>query len=195
MITVALFQLLNPFIGLVFGREYTFSMLITTIISLLFFVPGLNHTNTIYKDACGLFWQTRYRTLLTAIVNISISVLLANIIPHQEYKIVGVFLGTIIAYVVTIYPIDPKIVYKYVFQRKVYSYYAWLIKAILSTGFAMVCTWSISSLFDRYTWSGFMLQCVIVLIVPNFIYFILNYKSDEFSFYYSMIKGIFKKKK
>lgn len=139
--TIAFFILLNPFIYLIFGKEYIFNQWVTTIIALLFFIPGLNHTNTIYKDACGLFWQTRYRTLATAITNILISIFFAIIIPYKQYKIVGVFLGTIISYLVTIVPIDPRIVYRDVFEQKAAPYYMWLIKSIIIEFITMGIVW------------------------------------------------------
>lgn len=193
--SVALFQLLNPFIGLVFGMEYIFPMKVTTMIALLFLIPGLNHTNTIYKDACGLFWQTRYRTLATAIVNIIVSIVLANAISLQEYKIVGVFLGTIIAYIITIFPIDPKIIFRDVFNKKVYYFYIWLIESIILTLGAMACTWALSSMVEQYTWSGFIIQCIIVVIIPNFIFTIFNFRKKEFKYYVEMVSLMIKNRK
>lgn len=187
--SVALFQLLNPFIALIFGNEYVLPMSVTTVIALLYLIPGLNHTMTVYKDSCGLFWQTRYRTLATAVVNVTVSILLAKIIKNPEYKLLGVFMGTIIAYLITIMPVDPRIVYRDVFRKKARYFYFWYAKSVILTGVAMSITWLASSLFDTYTWIGFLVQCLIVLVVPNSIFLVANYKTPEFEYYYLWVKN------
>ena len=184
---IAFMVLFNPFIVLFFGKNYAFDTVVTIVIVFTFLIPGLNHTNTIYKDACGLFWQTRYRTLATALVNITFSVILAIVVPVEKYKIVGVLLATIISYVVTILPVDPKIIYRDVFGMKRNYFIKWFINNLLIISVIMAITYGICLFIPRYTWIGFIIQCVIVVIVPNVLFAIMKYKTSEFKYYKELI--------
>lgn len=184
---IAFMVLFNPFIVLFFGKNYAFDTVVTIVIVFTFLIPGLNHTNTIYKDACGLFWQTRYRTLATALVNITFSVILAIVIPVEKYKIMGVLLATIISYVVTILPVDPKIIYRDVFGMKRNYFIKWFINNLLIISVIMAITYGICLFIPRYTWIGFIIQCVIVVIVPNALFAIIKYKTSEFKYYKELI--------
>lgn len=114
-----------------------------------------------------LFWQTRYRTLATALVNITFSVILAIVVPVEKYKIVGVLLATIISYVVTILPVDPKIIYRDVFGMKRNYFIKWFINNLLIISVNIGNTYGICLFIPRYTWIGFIIQCVIVVIVSK----------------------------
>lgn len=121
-----LFNLLNPFIEIWVGKEYLFEKITVLLISLTFLIPGLNNIINIYKDACGLFWETRFRTLGTAVVNI-----VSSIIFVKFWGINGIFLGTILAYIATIYIIDPITVFKKVLKKNVIKYYTELLLYIV----------------------------------------------------------------
>lgn len=121
-----LYQILNPFIAFWIGEKFLFSQNTVLLICITFLVPGLNNVINIFKDACGLFWETRFRTMVTAVVNLVMSIILVS-----KMGINGTLLGTIIAYLTTIYIVDPYVVYKKIFNKSVFIYYFDLIIYIL----------------------------------------------------------------
>ena len=54
---ICLWELIDPFIGLWIGEEYTFKKIIVFFIVLNFITDGLQQAVILYKDACGLFWK------------------------------------------------------------------------------------------------------------------------------------------
>lgn len=184
--SIALYELLNPLIGIWLGEKYLFDKGIVLLIALIFLVPGYNQTVTIYKDACGLFWQTRYRTLLTAIVNIVASVLLSKVLG-----ISGVFIATIIAYLCTIYPIDPKILYREIFFCNPKEYYVMLAKAFLitiMTGVLVEVILNQITIVNKY--ADFIVTGVIVTVITNVVFFFAYRKTEEFNYYKGLLYGM-----
>lgn len=160
---INLYFLINPFIEIWIGRQYILEKSTVMLICLSFLITGLNNVINIYKDACGLFWETRYRALMTAIVNLISSLVLVNFIG-----ISGVLLGTILAYIITIYTIDPVIVFKKVFHRQVKEYYISLIKNLL-----IICSilLIIRFIYEILQLKGFI--SIIVGVIINTIIFII----------------------
>ena len=137
----------------------------------MFLIPGLNNVVNIYKDACGLYWQTKYRAVATAIVNLGVSLVLV-----QYIGIEGVFWGTIIAYLTTIYVKDPVVVYKECFQKPVFSYYVRLgVRVLFLLLLDIICQMIVKGL-DRYL-NGIILFFVagILLTILINVIFILIY--------------------
>lgn len=104
---ICLAQLMNPFINLIFGTGYVFPKPVVITIVLAFLIQGLTRTVLLYKDACGLFWETRYRALASAIVN-----LIASLILVQIIGVAGAYIGTVICILTTTFLVDPRIVFK-----------------------------------------------------------------------------------
>lgn len=185
--SIALYEMLNPLIRIWFGESYLFRKNIVLLISLIFLVPGFNQTVTIYKDACGLFWQTRYRTLITAIVNVVVSVVLSKIIGVS-----GVFIATILAYLVTIYPIDPRILYREVFHASSKEYYLMLCKGFVIT---IVTGAVVEAIVRQITidnqYLSFVMTGIIVVMVTNVLFFLFYRKTEEFQYYKGMVRGMF----
>lgn len=178
--------LINNFICLWVGKRAVFGDLTTFLILLVFLIPGLNNVVNIYKDACGLYWQTRYRTLATAVVNLFSSLVLVRYIGVD-----GVFLGTIIAYIFTIYLKDPVVVYRYCFNENISTYYFDLIKKVcllFIIDFFMINFYAFLS-FYMSGWILFIVGGIIIFILTNVILFLFFCKNAEFKFYLNMIKN------
>ncbi|MVX64186.1 sugar translocase [Clostridium chromiireducens] len=177
-------ELINPFIGLWIGKEYLFDNFTVGLIVLMFLITGLNHTNTIFKDSCGLFWQTRYRTLATAIVNLVTSIILVNYIGIK-----GIFIGTIVSYVTTIYLIDPKIVYDNIFKKRCKDFYIWLVKSFSIIVITWLFTNSICGFISILSWKSLAFKLIICIIIPNLFFILLFNKTDEFKYYLQIINN------
>lgn len=186
---ICLRQLLNPFIKIWIGKEYIFNESIVDLIVLMFLISGLNHTLTVYKDACGLFWATRYRTLLTALVNLITSIILAHFIG-----IAGIFLGTIIAYMTTIFIIDPKIIYNNIFNSSPVHFYKWWIKSLMLISFTDFIINCIKKYFVLYRDDCFIYLLVLTILISNIVFYIFMRQKEEFIYYKELIIKLFNRK-
>lgn len=176
--------MLNVFISVWVGDYAVFSKFNVFLICLMFLIPGLNNVINIFKDACGLYWQTKYRAVATALVNLVLSLILV-----KKMGISGVFLGTIIAYLTTIYVKDPVIVFKECFNKKVLTYY---IELLVRVSLILVLNLLANQLVDFMSiyFDGiilFFISGIGITIIVNIVFCSLFYKTDEFIFFRNII--------
>ena len=122
---ICLFELLNPFVELSFGKQYLFTPDIVLILCINFFINGTRRAMIIFKESMGLFWYDRYKAVVEAILNLVISLFLVN-----QLGVVGVFLGTFCSTVMTSVWVEPYVLYKYRFGKSPIDFfvnYAWNI--------------------------------------------------------------------
>ena len=193
--SVCFLMLLNDFITLWIGKEYVFGMLTVIVIVLNFFMPGTISTVSIYRDTIGMFRQTKYVFLLTAFINLVLSIILGNI-----YGIFGILLATAIARILTNMWYEPVILFKTYFKKSPFIYFKrqvfyWIIFVICSISTYLLCR-----TFNSISIVNLMLKLVICIIVPNIIIMALFFRSKEFEYIYVQIikkitnKIMFKKK-
>ena len=182
IVVVCMNQFFNPFIKLWLGSDYCFSQKTVLIISIMFLLPGLNNVINIYKDSCGLFWETRYRALATAIVNLVVSIVLVKKIGLE-----GVFIGTIVAYLTTIYMVDPRVVFHKIFEKSIISYYVSLIKTIVIYIITAVLVKYLCSVISVTGWIGLILQGIAAVILINIFFIIIFGRLDEFKYYKNLL--------
>jgi hypothetical protein len=71
-----------------------------------------------YRDTTGLFRVGQYRPLISALLNLIISLLLA-----RPLGIAGVLLGTVISRAMVFFWFDPYVIFKHIFQQSLNSYF------------------------------------------------------------------------
>lgn len=172
---ICLYNLLNPFIKLWIGEQYLFSH--TTILAVLisFYIQITMRTSEIFKSALGLFWNDRYAPVAQCILNVVVSVLLV-----QKMEIVGIFVGTSVAMLLTKWWITPYIVYKNKFQINVIYYFKkyFIFSVVGVIGFIISVV--LVSLIEDGTIFAFICKMMISGIVPNIIFIVLLRKTTEF---------------
>ena len=73
---ICLFEMLNPFVELAFGKQYLFSAEIVLVLCINFFLTGTRKAVLIFKESMGLFWYDRYKAVVEAVLNLVISIVL-----------------------------------------------------------------------------------------------------------------------
>ena len=185
---ICLGSFLNPCIKVWLGDIYCVNNSTVILLALVFFVPGLNNIINIYKDACGLFKEVQFRALATAIVNLVVSIILVNCIGID-----GVYWGTIIAYLLTIYVVDPRVVYKKVFYKKSSAYYIDLLKKIILFFLLFLPCRLLVSLFNISNWGFLIWGFVVISVSINAILYIIYRNTDELIYLKKIISSILKK--
>lgn len=183
-------NLFNIFIEFWVGDYALFNENIVLLISIMFLIPGLNNVINIYKDACGLYWQTKYRALATAVVNLVVSLVLV-----RYMDIAGVFIGTIVAYLTTIYLKDPQVVFSECFGRSSKSYYKTLaVRVVLLCFLNYLCKMVVVFLGNFF--SGiflFVFAAVVLTLFINGIFVLFYHKNEEFSYFRELLKQMLRK--
>lgn len=182
--------LLQPFIQLCFGNEYLLDYTVVIIVVSNFATNYMQNVVQIYKDASGLFVRGKYRAVMTAVLNLGISIILV-----KSIGLAGVFLGSIISRMVTTFWYDAWLLYKYGFHASPLPYFrnflATMILIVLNT---MLIQWITLPLYAA-TWAGIFLKGILCIVVVNGIYILIYGRSNEFHYLKDKIISILKKKK
>ena len=189
---ICLFELLNPFVEIAFGKNYLFTKEIVLILCINFFINGTRKAALTFRDSMGLFWFDRYKAIVEAVLNLVISLVLVS-----KFGTFGVFAGTFISTMLTSVWVEPYIIYKYRLKRpvseffKTYAYYMLVMAGV----------WTIAECCCRIT-SGsplFLLVyrfCICLLLVNLLLWAVYrrtdNWKRTE-ALLYKVFQNIWKK--
>lgn len=175
--SIAFFALINPFVIIWLGsKEFWLS---SSSVFLMFFylaLVGLQYSVKNYRNACGLMAKGKYRPVATILVNLSVSIALGNLIGLN-----GIILGAIVAHITTLFWYDPILIYREIFKKSPLSYFTrYLFNLALVTAIGL----GLYFLFDLVpmTLGYFILKVLIVLIVPNLVFFLIYRKTKEFAY-------------
>lgn len=176
LIPVVLVSSFSNFILIWINNEYVLER-----ITILLFGVNLMHTILIkplhtFRNANGLYKETKKYTIAQTVMNLSLSIILAPI-----YGIKGVLIATVTSQILIANPFEVKMVYKNVIKENYLSYYKYYFTVILGS----IILYSINNLFidifnlfntnSLFIWalnSGvlFLLDFVIVALILYYTY-------------------------
>lgn len=184
--SISLIALLNPFISIWVGSKYMLDFSIVAIISINFYVNGIRRTTLVFRDSLGLFWHDRYKPIIEALINIVLSILLVKYLG-----VFGVLLGTFVSTIITSSWVEPYVLFKHGFKKKMkeYLYNAFYYTLVISVigGITLILTQYISTMVQSNYLSLFVLMGTLA-IVPNLLIYIYFYKTDEMKYIRTIIE-------
>lgn len=187
---VCLFCLLDPFITIWLGNNYLINTEIVMVLCLNFYINGMRQIILTFRDSMGLFWNDRYKPIFEGIFNLIISILLV-----KYTGLIGVYIGTLLTYIIIDLPIEPTILIKKGLNSSLISFYKTYILYFSITMLSCFACKAFIQILNQ-VFSGillFVLQCISVAILHNVIVFLLFIKTDSMSFiktkFISFIKG------
>lgn len=172
---ICIYELIDPFIGYVFGEHYVFTKDVTLVLCLNFYLTGMREATRIFRDSLGVFWYDRYQSLLEAAVNLAVSILLGLWLGT-----VGVFLGTLVSTVSVPLWVEPMVLYRYSLgcsSKRFFIRYGMYASATF-------VLWFVTDLLCRRMSGGWWILCckrlVICAVLVNLAYFALYHRTKEF---------------
>lgn len=186
--SVCLFVLLNPFITIWAGPDRLLTMTQVFFIVLNFYLIGMRNVNLTFRDTMGIFREGRFIPIISAIVNVGVSIFTAS-----QWGLIGAFIGTTVSMLTTLVWMEPVILFRYGFQRSVWPYFAKYLLYFASTVLATAVTWMIAGLLPG-SFLGFVGKLFICLVVPNLIFLLLYGRTREFREVYSRVMGVVRRK-
>lgn len=176
------------------GKDYLLNNSVVIFLFLNYITAGLQQTVIAHKDACGLFWEGRWRPVFSGVLNLVISILLV-----RPFGIEGVIVGTIISRFLTTWWFDPWLIYKYVFEEKPYNYYVTYVKRLIYICLIAVLTLSCTTCIKFTGWIGLLIRLAICTVLPNACFWLLFRKTDEYEYlkevFINLIFKIIRRKK
>ena len=120
---VCLATLLNPFVSWWLGSDAVFSNRIVYLLVFSNFITLSRNPILSIKTSAGLFEPDKFAPLIESFINLIVSCFLAHYIGLP-----GIVIGTIISSLFVPFWISPKIVYKYIFEKKFITYFLTFIR-------------------------------------------------------------------
>ncbi|HHT7240234.1 MULTISPECIES: lipopolysaccharide biosynthesis protein [Bacillus] len=183
--TIALYIMIDPFITIWLGSRFLVSKEILIVLMVIFYERGMRNSITTVKTASGIFHEDRYAPLCQAAVNLIVSIILV-----QYIGMVGVFIGTFVSVLAVPFWTTPYLVYKKVFHKSVGSYfvkYFYFITIGIGTYFLTYFVCSFILVGDMVS---LILKGMVCFVIPNLVYVIIFYKTDEFKYLLGIVKSI-----
>lgn len=187
---VAFATLLNPFVTVWLGKEYVLNQTIVFALSANFFVAGIMNTLWTFRSTLGLFSQGKYRPLIVAAINIVLSICLSFF-----WGVFGVLIATSISRVCVNLWYDPWLIHRDGFHRSVVPFFlSYLKRIVLLISITILMQLISHAVFSNgITILRFIVMTCITSIVPNSIMILLYHRTEEYRYFYELIKGILKR--
>lgn len=161
-------------VRLCFGEEYVLGISIPLVLAINFYIVGMQNAVYAYKNTMGLFRYGQYLLLLTAAINLILDVVLG-----RTMGILGIYLATAIARIVTNAWYEPYAVFRYGLKVSPLHYlrkYLEYIAVLVVTG--GICYY-LCSLCQFHVAINVIIKFIICSMVPNCIFFAHYHKSEE----------------
>jgi O-antigen/teichoic acid export membrane protein len=182
--SVCLWSLFNPVITLWLGDPYILNKFVVFAIILEFYTFGMQNAPTMFRETTGLFQMGKYRPLFAAVINIAVSIVLA-----QYIGIAGVLIGTVISRLCIYFWYDPYLIFKYVFQVPVRIYFLRYIGfGALVLSVAVLCE-MLGNALHTSGYTELFLRAIFCLIIPNVLFFVLFRKMEEFQYLMGIVRS------
>ena len=174
--------LIPDFILICFGQQYVLGFDILVLAVLNFYVTNIRQTIWAYRETTGIFKKTKYTTIITAIVNIGLSIILGYV-----FGLLGIIAASVIARMVYAWWKEPIIIYEDYFKTSPKPYFATYIKRLLLLIVICLITYIVATILPAINiYLSFILKMIICLIIPTFLLFII-YRKDEAFLYLKTI--------
>lgn len=173
---VCLLCLYQPFMKIWMGTELMLPLGTMILFAIYFLELNLTDVIGVYRDAAGLWWQGRYRTVLEAVANLVLNFMLGYI-----WGINGVLLATIITTIIFSVGYAGYIVFKYYFGiEQLRKYYLEIGKYILSVGIIAFIVYRLCMLPRVEGWVAILVKGMVCFIGTNFSLWFCYRKSQNY---------------
>ena len=182
-----LMSLYQPFITLWVGEDKTFPLYVVALLVFRFFAGRISQVTFMYKDALGMWWEDKYRPIVSAICNLIINIILVNIIG-----ISGVIISTFVCSIFISTPWGNIILFKNYFGNGLKEYFIGLLRTYLVGIVTVLITYMSARLITIDGVIGLVLTAIISFIVSNIVLLLFNFRRKEFVYVKERIVRKFK---
>lgn len=182
---VCLLCLYQHFIRAWVGENYLFPFFTMYLMVIYFFLPRLTSMTYTYREAAGLWWEDRFRPLVSTAVNLILNILLVKSIGMN-----GVIISTLVCTIFINVPWGSYILFKKYFKRSVREYFGQLFYYLVITNLAGFVTLWICNLLPETGWIILFMKLFICCIVPNVIFFTFYRKREEFKYVQTLAESV-----
>ncbi|HHT93067.1 MAG TPA: sugar translocase [Clostridiaceae bacterium] len=174
---ICFFYLVNPFIRLWVGEDYLFPIAVVVVIVANFLTDGLQNAVISYKDACGLFWEGKFRPIASALLNVVVSLIMVRYLG-----IAGVILGTIISRFLTTWWFDALLVHKRAFNKSPAGYYFRYLRYLAIIVATALIVYPVANMIEVTNLILWMVKGIVCFFIPNVVFLTIFRNTEEFRY-------------
>ncbi len=182
--------MINEVIGVWLGYQYVISEALAIAIAFELYITGLKQHISLIRNTWGLFSQFKYASVVSAVVNVVVSIALIR------FGIVGVIIGTIVSDVLVTMTTFPLAIYKEGLQnaKGIIKYYLqnfiYLIEFIC---IAILCRFLCLNILVGYGWLSVIVHGLLTGVISLTIFLLVNCWTKEFKDVFTLFKDLMKK--
>lgn len=173
--TTCLYVLWDDFIVIWLGKEFLMDHLAVVVLVIWFYNQSMRHTIGVFKNSAGLYWNDRYKPLFESVINLASSILLL-----RYFGIAGVFMGTVVSLMTTSFWVEPYIVYKHIFGKKLWRFLIMYFKyAVVCVTVVWISSW-VTGFLPTAKLIFWLIKAMICVILSCSCVIVLFYHTEEF---------------
>lgn len=183
---IALMVLMDPFVTLWLGADYTLGTWVAISLAIRFFVEGYMNTMSVFRSTLGLFAYGQALPLVVTAVNIVLSIALSYV-----WGIAGVLIATPISRLVIQVWYNPLLIHKKGFHRSVLPFYArYALRVALLVVVAIITMKCVGMIMTTgVTVVSFACAVLAVAMIPNLIFLAAFFKTEEFTYFVIVLRA------
>ena len=137
----------------------------------------------------GLWWEDKWRPVISAVVNLVVNIILVN-----KIGIAGVIISTFVCSVFISTPWGNIVLFKNYFKKGLGKYFAKLAYNYFVTFIICVGSFLVCEQIPVYGFMAIIVRGIVCCILPNILLFIFYFKSQEYMDAKEFIIGIVNRK-
>lgn len=166
--TTCLLCLFQPFMEIWVGKDLMFPIITVILLCVYFYSLCLGDIRTVYSNASGLFWESRFYVLFEAVANI-----ILNFFLGKWLGVNGIILATNITIIFVNFVWGTLVLYKHYFvDISSKAYFAYQIVFATITLLSCFLSYSLTSLIHLSKYLVLFIKGIICLVIPNCLFII-----------------------
>ncbi len=180
---ICMLCLYQPFMKIWMGDDMLLTGRAMLLIAIYFYSLCMGDVRSVYYNACGLWWEGRYRSAAEALSNI-----ILNIVLCKFFGIYGVIIATIFSILIINFGYGTTIIHKHYFKgiSPIPFYKQHAFHAAITFVAAAAC-YALCSLIHTGGITGLLIRVLICLTVSNLIMLVSYFRKPVFNDAYRFV--------
>lgn len=176
--SIAFFVLFNDFIELAFGVQFVLSYGVVGAVVLNFYTTYIRQTVGTFRQTLGVFKQMRYITLVTAAINLGLSLVLGYFMG-----LFGILMATAFATMLYAFWKEPLVLFAQCFKTSSKQYFVnYFINALRCLVAGGITYYAVARVGVSNAYLAFGCKVIISAILPNAIFLLMTFRTKEFGY-------------
>lgn len=182
--TICLLFLQEDLISVWLGEKFVLDVMVLIAIAVNLYFTIILYPIRVYRDATGLYQKTKFVMLVTAVLNIVLSIVLGNIMG-----LAGILFATSISKMLTFFWYEPIVLFKEHFDKSSIHYFVSILKNLIVIGVISVVEYLVCTQITVIGWFSLILKSAVVGIIALVGVLLFYFKSQGIKLLLSKIKA------